>query len=140
MIKVKKPYVENRKMHPEIYSMYAAMASRAEPNAPLYLNEQAFGIIETNNKFAKYFLDIRIAKGVRIYCPLRTKQTIEGRINDSKLIKRDGHYELHLSVSKEVEINTSLCNTSCGHGREEHCDCCADRKPLFCQTSSNQSR
>jgi putative transposase len=106
MIKVKRPYSENRELHPEIYSMYAAMASRAEPNDPLYLNEQAFDIIETRNKFANYFLDIRVAKGVRIYCPLRTKQTIEGSINDSKLIKRDGHYELHLSISKEVEINT----------------------------------
>jgi hypothetical protein len=82
-------YAENRKMHPEIYSMYAAMTSRAEPNDPLYVNKQAFDVIETNNKFASYFLHIRIAKGVRIYCPLRTKQVIEGRINDSKLIRRE---------------------------------------------------
>jgi len=106
MLKVKKPYAENRKMHPEIYSMYAAMASRAEPNDPLYLNEQAFSVVETHNKFARYFLDIRIAKGVRIYCPLRTKQNMEGKINDSKLVRRDGHYELHLFISKEIEINT----------------------------------
>lgn len=105
MIKKRKPYAENRKMHPEIYSMYAAMASRAEPNDPLYLNEQAFSIVKTNNKFAKYFLDIRIAKGVRIYCPLRTKHDINGKFNDSKLVKRDEHYELHLSISKEIGIN-----------------------------------
>jgi hypothetical protein len=86
MIKVKKPYAENRRLHPEVYSMYAAMVSRARSaNDPLHFNEQAFNLIETNNKFARYFLGIRIAKGVRIYCPLRTKQTIEGRINDSNL-------------------------------------------------------
>lgn len=106
MIKVKKPYAENRKMHPEVYSMYAAHASQAKQNDPVYLGTlRTFKIIETDNK-VKYFAGITIKPKVRIWCPLRTKQTINGKICDSKLIKRDGHYQLHLSISKEVETST----------------------------------
>jgi putative transposase len=106
MIKVKKPYTENRKMHPEVYSMFASHASRANQNDPVYLGMQrTFKIIETDNKI-KYFVGITVKPRIRIWCPLKTKQTIDGNVCDSKLIKRDGHYELHLSILKEVEINT----------------------------------
>ncbi len=54
-IKVKKPsYMQKtarciQRFLFDVY-IYAAMASRAEPNDPLYLNEQVFGIVETNYK------------------------------------------------------------------------------------------
>lgn len=67
-----------------------------------------FKIIQTDNKIS-YFAAITVKPRVRIWCPLRTKQSLEGKVHDSTLLKRDGHYELHLTISKEVEINTHPC-------------------------------
>lgn len=57
MIKVKKPYSGNRKMHPEVYSKYASHASIAEPNDPVYLDTQRmFKVIKTDNKMPTLLL------------------------------------------------------------------------------------
>lgn len=105
MIKIRKPYAENRKLHPEIYSKYCSQASMAEPNDPVYLDIQSmFKVIKTDNKIP-YFVSITIKPRLKVLCPLKTKQPIEGYIRDSKLLKRDGHYELHLTISKEVEFH-----------------------------------
>lgn len=105
MIKVKKSYSENRRMHPEIYSKYASQASIAKPNDPVYLDTQRmFKVIKTDNKIP-YFAAITVKPRLKVLCPLKTKQSIEGNICDSKLLKRDGHYELHLTISKEVEFH-----------------------------------
>ncbi len=107
MIKVKKPYSGNRKMHPEVYSKYASHASIAEPNDPVYLDTQRmFKVIKTDNKMP-YFVAITVKPRLRIWCPIKTKQSIEGNIHDSKLLKRDGHYELYLTISKEVSFDNA---------------------------------
>jgi putative transposase len=80
----------------------------AKQNDPLYLDaKDLFKIVKTDNKL-KYFVGITIKPKVRIWCPLKSKQTIEGDIciRDSRLLKRDGHYELHLVISKEYQNNT----------------------------------
>lgn len=108
MIKVKKSYSENRRMHPEIYSKYASQASIAKPNDPVYLDTQRmFKVIKTDNKIP-HFAAITVKPRLKVLCPLKTKQSIEGNICDSKLLKRDGHYELHLTISKEVEFHGNL--------------------------------
>jgi putative transposase len=75
----------------------------AKQNDPLYLDaKDLFKIVKTDNKL-KYFVGITIKPKVRIWCPLKSKQTIEGDIRDSRLLKSDGHYELHLVISKEYQ-------------------------------------
>lgn len=109
MIKVKKPYKVNRSLHPEVFSRYCSHASMAKQNDPIYLDaKDLFKIVITDNKL-KYFVGITIKPKVRIWCPLRSKQIIEGNtcIHDSKLLKRDGHYELHLVISKECQNNNT---------------------------------
>jgi len=107
MIKVKKPYAENRKMHPDVYSRYASHASMAESNDPVYLDTQKmFKVIKTHNKIP-YFAAITVKPRLKVLCPLKTKQSIEGDIRDSKLLKRDGHYELHLIISKAVTFDNA---------------------------------
>jgi putative transposase len=99
MVKVKKSYAENRTLYPQIYSKYCSHASIAEPNDPVYLDTQSMFKIDGK------FVGITVKPRIRIWCPLCTKQTIEGTVKDSKLLKRDDHYELHLTVSKEVEFH-----------------------------------
>jgi len=101
MIKLKKPYAENRKLHPKVYSKYASHASMAKPSDPIYLDTQSMFGIDGR------FVGITVKPRVRIWCPLRTKQKIEGDIRGSRLLKRDGHYELHLTISKEVEFHSN---------------------------------
>jgi putative transposase len=104
MVKIKKPYRDNRSLHPEIYSRYCSHASMAKnANQPIYLDSTDMLKINTETKFAGIIIKPR----VRIWCPLRTKQTIEGKICDSKLMKRDNHFELHLTVSKEYQNNSN---------------------------------
>jgi putative transposase len=80
----------------------------AKENDPLYLDSKdLFKVVKTNNKMIEYFVGITIKPRNRIWCPLRTKQIIEGDTHDSKLIKRDNHYELHLVISKEYQNNTN---------------------------------
>jgi IS605 OrfB family transposase len=107
MIKIKKSYNENRRMHPEVYSKYASHASMAKPNDPIYLDTQSmFKIVKTDNK-VPYFAAITVKPRLRIWCPLKTKQSIDGDICDSKLLKRDGHYELHLTISKQISFDNT---------------------------------
>ncbi len=101
MVSVKKPYKENRKMYPNIYSKYASQASMAQPKDPVYLDTQ--NMLKLDGRFA----GITVKPRLRIWCPFRTKQKIEGKVCDSKLLKRDNHYELHLTVSKEVEFHSN---------------------------------
>lgn len=112
MVKEKKPYKDNRKLHPEVYSKYCSHASMCkEPNDHLYLDTQDLLKVEkVDNKFASYFARITIKPKVRVWCPIRTKQAIEGEICDSRLVKRDGHFNLHLNVSKNVDFNSNPLN------------------------------
>lgn len=99
---MKKPYSQNRKMQPNVYSKYASHASMAQPNDPVYLDTQRMlKIIKTDNKIT-YFAAITVKPRLMVLCPLMTKQTIDGQVCDSRLLRRDGHYELHLSLSKEI--------------------------------------
>jgi IS605 OrfB family transposase len=107
MIKVKKPYSENRRMHPEVLAKYASQASMAKPNDPIYLDTQnMFKVIKTDNKIP-YFAAITVKPRLKVLCPLKTKQSIEGNVCDSRLLKRDGHYELHLTISKQVSFDNA---------------------------------
>lgn len=98
MVSVRKSYAKNRMMYPNIYSKYASHASMAEPNDPVYLDTQR--MFKLDGKF----VGITVRPRLRIWCPFRTKQKIEGKIHDSKLLKRNNHYELHITVSKETEF------------------------------------
>jgi IS605 OrfB family transposase len=107
MVKVKKSYAENRQLHPEVLAKYCSQASMAKPNDPVYLDTQSmFKVVKTDNKI-QYFAGITVRPRLRIWCPLKTKQSVEGNICDSKLLKRDGHYELHLTISKEVTFDNA---------------------------------
>jgi transposase len=119
MVKVKKSYAENRKLHPEVLAKYCSQASMAEPNDPVYLDTQSMFKIDG------HFVGITVKPRVRIWCPLHTKQTIEGTVKDSKLLKRDGHYELHLTVSKEVEFHSNPSSILAIDLGERYRHCCA---------------
>jgi len=108
MTKHGRRYEENRKLHPSLLAKYASKACISKPNDPIYLDTQRiFKIIKTDNKL-QYFVGITIKPRLRIWCPLKTKQSFEfDRIHDSQLFKRDGHYELHLTISKDVSFDNA---------------------------------
>lgn len=98
MVSTKKPYKENRKLYPLIYSKYVSQASMAKPNDPIHLDTQ--NMFKIDGKFA----GISVKPRLRIWRPFKTKQKIEGKVCDSKLLKIKNRFELHLTVSKEIEF------------------------------------
>jgi len=112
MVKQRRSYKELREAYPEIRSCYARNAAfkSKSPNDPVYLESQDFRLIDTGKKFARWFVRIPIKKGIAVFAPLRMSKRYESELSslnthDSKLICKDGRFELHLSVSKEVEMN-----------------------------------
>ncbi|MBI2938750.1 MAG: IS200/IS605 family element transposase accessory protein TnpB [Thaumarchaeota archaeon] len=112
MVSEEKSYRELRQAFPNISALYARNASfkRKSANDPIYLETQDFRLIDTKKKFARWFVRIPIRKGVAVFAPLRMRKrdSLElpsVKIHDSKLVKKNGMFELHLSVSKEVEMN-----------------------------------
>jgi IS605 OrfB family transposase len=113
MISEKRSYQELRRAYPDFYSTYARNASfkRKSPNDPIYMEARVFKLLDTDNKLARWFVRIPIKKGDVIFAPLRMRKRDSDElkflnVHDSKLVERDGRFELHLSVSKDVEFNT----------------------------------
>ena len=106
MVKEKKTYRELREKHPNISALYARNASwkRTSPFDPIHLETQDFKIIDTGNKFARWFIRIPIKKGDPVYAPLRFREDedfSQYKFHDSKLIFKGGRFFFHLTISKE---------------------------------------
>ena len=112
MVKQKRSYKELRELCPDIHSCYARNASfkRTSEEDPIYLASYDIRLIDAGRKFARWFVRIPIRKGTAVFAPLRMRERNSAElssleINDSRLVRKGGRFELHLSVSKEVEMN-----------------------------------
>lgn len=95
-----------------VSALYARNASfkRSSPNDPIYLTTQDFRLIDAGKNFARWFVRIPIRRGTAVFAPLRMRGRDERelaslKLHDSRLVERKGKFELHLSVSRDVEIN-----------------------------------
>ena len=140
MTRSKRSYRENRDSYPNLHSKYPWNARNARPSDPLLLDRQhQFEIIKTNNK-VEYFVRISIRPRVSIYCPLKTKSSLDGlKIHDSRLVKKDGRYDLLLAISKNVTLNGNpSCILSVDLGEKVmatvvllHPSCNSSPRPMF---------
>jgi putative transposase len=104
-------YTDLRKTFPTIRASYSRNADyHPKAKDAVYLTTQDFRLIDAKKKFARWFAMIPIRAGVRVFAPLKMRQSEEVALadyqtHDSRIVERKGRFFLHLSVSKDVQTN-----------------------------------
>lgn len=109
MLEGQRSYRELRTRYPSVPSYYARAASfkASSRNEPLHLPKDACKLKKTTTLL---FMCIAGLNKGRLWLPLKLRdfRLLENvDFCDSKLLKRDGRFEVHLVVKKEVELNHS---------------------------------
>ena len=102
-----------------VYVSYKAQArwywsKFKKQNFPISVSNQILKIKETKHKLAKYWVRIPIkAKRGGIWLPIKphTEFPENFELRESKLLKKNGNFEIHIVIKKEVEIKKSYSST-----------------------------
>ena len=102
---------------------------------PISLDNQTIKIKETNNKLSKYWARIPV-KGKRggIWIAIKPHKVFpqEYKLGESKLIKKDNKFHLHIVVKKEIEVRQQFENIiSIDLGEKVIATVLHDGKPIF---------
>jgi putative transposase len=102
---------------------------------PLFLRNDTFRVEKAKNtKYFDYWVKVPIANHRGgIWLPIKPHQEIEEswKIKDSKIIKKDDYFELHLVVEKEVETKKSSNILAIDLGERVMATVLLDGKPIF---------
>jgi len=98
-----------------LYSSYSHQArwywsKFRKQNFPISLLSQILKIKETNNKLSKYWVRILVKSkygGIWLAVKPHCNFPKDCKLGESKLIKRDNYFEIHVIIKKEVEIKKS---------------------------------
>lgn len=110
MVRTKSTYSDLRTRFPSLDSRYARVASfkAKTPREPIYLPKDLYRLMQTKNKFAKYFLGIPIEVRHWIWLPLRMSQhdidllsAKETENLDSQMLISNGRFFVRLMVRHE---------------------------------------
>jgi IS605 OrfB family transposase len=110
MLKLKS-YKERRNLAPDLHSAYARNCFKAKSfNDPVYLAHYDFKIKETGNRLANWFVRIPYKPREPIWLPIRFAEGHEGElkeceIEDSRLIRDEEGFKLHITIAKKVELH-----------------------------------
>jgi IS605 OrfB family transposase len=102
---------------------------------PLFIRNDTFRVEKAKNtKYFQYWFKLP-TKQVRggVWLPIKPHQPIEDswKIKDSKIVKRNGYFELHLVVEKEVEFRNSPNILAVDMGERVMATVLLDGKPIF---------
>lgn len=102
---------------------------------PLFLRNDTFRVEKAKNtKYFNYWVKIPIANHWGgVWLPIKPHQEIEDNwnIKDSKIIKRDNYFELHLVVEKKVKMKRSSNILAVDLGERVMATVLLDGKPIF---------
>lgn len=77
-----------------------------QENKPLFLRNDTFEVVQRDTELTEYWAKIPVASTYgRIWIPINPHTEIkeEWEIRDSKIVRKEYGFELHLSISKEVQ-------------------------------------
>jgi len=102
---------------------------------PLFLRNDSFKVEKAKNtKYFSYWFRLPTKqKYGGVWLPIKPHQEIKAHwnIKDSKIIKKNGYFELHLTVEKEVKIKKSSNILAVDLGERVMATVLLDGKPIF---------